>query len=143
MAATGYFYSQFQRSLWNKEINLTSDSLKLLLCNGYVPDRDNHRYKSSVTNEVSAPGYTAGGLVVSSISISYDSGTKKLSFDGADVSWPTSTIASTHAVLYDSTPSTDATRPLIIYWDFGGTVSSTAATFAAVFDSTGIGAVAT
>jgi hypothetical protein len=41
-------------------------------------------------------------------------------------------------VIYDSTPATDATRPLIALVDFGADVSSTAATFTVTFDVRGI-----
>lgn len=140
--ATAKFYSGFFRSLWNKEADLDTDTLKLMLCtSSYTPSQDTHRYKSDVTNEVSAPGYTAGGATVGSIAISYDSSGNVLSFDGADVSWPSSTITARYAVLYDSTPASDATRPLIGYIDFGADIGSVAATFSVVWPAAGIGAV--
>lgn len=140
--ATSKFYSGFFRSLWNKEIDLDTDSLKLMLCtSAYTPDQDTHRYKSSITNEVSAPGYTAGGAVVGSVAVSYDTSGNVLSFDGADVTWPASTITARYGILYDSSPASDATRPLILYVDFGGNISSTAATFTMSWDAAGIGAV--
>lgn len=140
--ATAKFYSKFFQSLLNKEINLTSDTIKLMICtSSYTPDQDNHRYKSDVTNEVSGAGYTAGGATVTSMAVSYDSASNTLSFDAADVNWPASTITGRWAVLYDSTPATDATRPLIGYVDFGSNMSSVAANFGVVWATNGIGAV--
>ena len=49
--------------------------------------------------------------------------------DLADVSWTTSTITARFAIIYDSTPASDATRPLIGYQDFGADVISSAGTF--------------
>ncbi|MCV7255354.1 hypothetical protein H7J86_24630 [Mycobacterium hackensackense] len=127
-----------------KEINMTGDTFKLMLCGQlYVPNQDVHRYKSSVTDEIVGPGYTAGGAVVTSMTISYDAGGNVLSFDGVDVAWPASTISNAYfAVLYDATPATDANRPLVGYYDFGGPISSVAASFVGSFDPAGIGAVA-
>lgn len=140
--AVSKFYGKFLQSLFNKEIDIDSDALKLMLCtSSYTPDQDAHRYKSDITNEVTGTGYTAGGVAVTGVSVSYDAATNKLSFTSSGTpSWATSTITARYAVLYDSTPSTDATRPLILYIDFGADVSSTTATFAVPWDPTnGIG----
>lgn len=140
--AVAHFYDRFFQSLCNKEINITADTFKLILVDGtYTPDQGAHRYKSSVTGEVSGAGYTAGGAAVASMAVAVDAVTHKVSFSGAAVSWPGSTITARYAVLYDSTPSTDATRPLVGFVDFGGPIASTAATFAVTWDSSGIGAV--
>jgi len=140
--AISHFYAGFFKSLANKEINLTSDTLKVLLCeSAYTPDQDNHRYKSDLSHEVTGTGYTAGGATVASVAVSYDAGTKRVSFTGAAASWPSSTILARYAILYDSTPSTDATRPLIGYVDFGGDIGSTAATYAVSWSADGIGYV--
>lgn len=61
-----------------------------------------------------------------------------VSIDAADPSWPSSTITAAKAVVYDSTPATDATRPLIALVDFGGNVSSTGGPFNITFDANGI-----
>jgi len=140
--ASSKFYSGFFRSLMNKEVDLDTDAIKLLLCtSSYTPDQDTHRYKSSITNEVTGPGYTAGGEAVSNITYSYDATGNVLSFSGDPVAWSASTITARYGILYDSTPSTDATRPLILFVDFGGNISSTAATFTVAWDTAGIGAV--
>lgn len=59
-------------------------------------------------------------------------------FDTADASWAASTITARYAVIYDATPGSDATRPLIGLIDFGGDVASTNSTFTVVFDSKGL-----
>ncbi len=125
MAVTAAFYSLFFQSAMNKEVDLDSDTIKCMLCtSSYSPNQDTHRYKSSVTNECSGSGYTAGGATVTGVAFAYDAGTNKLSFDMNDVQWAAATLigsnAPRYAVLYDATPGSDATRPLIGYVDFGG-----------------------
>lgn len=140
--ATSKFYGKFLQSLFNKEIDIDSDVLKVMLCtSSYTPDQDAHRYKSDITNEITGTGYTAGGVALTGVSMTYDAATNKLSFTSTSTpSWATSTITARYAVLYDSTPATDATRPLILYVDFGADVSSTTATFSVPWDPTnGIG----
>lgn len=125
MAVTGKFYGLFFQSAFNKEIDIDSDTFKVMLCNsGYVPNQDTHRYKNQVTNEVSGTGYDAGGATVpGGLTMSYTAATNIMSFDGGDIAWTGATLiganAPRYAVLYDSTPATDATRPLVGYIDFG------------------------
>lgn len=139
MAVTANVYGLFLKSLANKEIDLDSDAIKVMLCTStYTPNQDTHQYKSSVTNEVTGTGYTAGGNTLTSLALTYTSGTNTLMFDAADTSWASSTITARYAVIYDSTPATDATRPLIAYVDFGADVSSSNAAFTITWDAAGI-----
>ncbi|QHB38177.1 hypothetical protein SEA_VOLT_61 [Gordonia phage Volt] len=103
-----------------------------------APDQDAWQFKSSVTGEVTGTGYTAGGATVASPTFSYNTSTNVWMFDGADVTWSSSTITANYAVFYDSTPATDATRPLICYWDFGGAQSSSSGNFTLSFSASGI-----
>lgn len=139
MAVTAKVYGKFLLSLANKEVDLDTDTLKVMLCtSAYTPDQDNHQYKSSVTNEVSGAGYTAGGATLSSVTSSYNASTNVWSLDAADVSWTSSTITARYAVVYNSTPASDAARPLIAYIDFGEDVISSSGTFSIQWDSAGI-----
>jgi hypothetical protein len=140
MATTVTVYGGFLLSLANKEIDLDTDVLKvILLGSGYTPNYDTHRYKSSLTSEVSGTGYTAAGMTVPSQTYVYDSGTDKATLDSAsDLVWTSASFSSPqYAVLYDSTPGTDATRPLIQCWDFGApqTISGN---FTLTFNAAGI-----
>jgi hypothetical protein len=139
MAASAKMYGPAMTSAFNKEIDWDSDTIKVMLCtSSYTPNQDTHRYKSDVTNEVTGTGYTAGGATLTTIAPSYASGTNTLTLDANDVSWPNSTIVARYAVVYDATPSTDATRPLIGYVDFGQDISTTAGTFSIVWDAAGV-----
>lgn len=139
MAVSAKVYGPFLQSLANKEVDLDSDTLKVMLCTStYTPNQDTHRYKSDVTNEVTGTGYTAGGATLASVAVTYTGATNVLMLDAADTSWASSTITARYAVVYDSTPASDATRPLIAYVDFGADVSSSAGTFQITWDAAGI-----
>lgn len=139
MAVSAKIYGLFLKSLGNKEIDLDSDTLKVMLCtSSYSVNQDTHQYKSDVTNEVSGTGYSAGGATLGSVTVTYAGAGNTLTLDAADTSWTTSTITARYAVIYDSTPGSDATRPLIGYVDFGADVSTTSGTFQITWDSTGI-----
>ncbi|MFD7045372.1 hypothetical protein [Rhodococcus jostii] len=139
MAVTAKLYGLALKSVFDKEIDWNTDTIKVMLAtSSYTPDQDTHQYKSSVTNEVTGTGYTAGGATLASATTSYTTGTNTLVLDAADSSWTTSTITARYAIIYNSTPGTDATRPLIAYVDFGADVSTTAGTFTITWDAAGI-----
>ena len=139
MAVTAKVYGLAQTSFANKLIDWDSDTIKVMLCTStYTPNQDTHQFKSDVTNEVSGTGYTAGGATLGSCTTTYTGASNLLTLDAADTSWATSTITARYAVIYDSTPATDATRPLIAYVDFGADVSSTGGTFQITWDAAGI-----
>lgn len=129
MAVTSKLYGLVHQSVWNGEIDYDTDTIKAMLCTStYSPNQDTHRYKSSVTNEVSGTGYTAGGVTLTTKTVTYDAPSNTLSLDCDDPAWATATITARYLVFYKST-GTDATSPLIAYVDFGADVSSTGAAF--------------
>lgn len=139
MATTGKFYGKFLLSLANKEIDLDTDTLKVMLCtSAYTPAQDTHQYKSDVTGEVSGAGYTAGGATLSGVTVTYDAATNKLVLDATDVAWSDATITARHAIIYDATPGSDATRPLIAYMSSDTDISSTSSTFQLTWHADGI-----
>lgn len=142
MAVTNKYYGKFFLALANKEVDLNSDSIKVaLVTSTYTFDQDLHAYWSDITNEVVGTGYTAGGAVVATPSIAYDGASNTFAFDGADVSWTGSTITARGAVVYDDTPATAATKPLICFIDFGADVVTSSGTFQLTFDSSGIATI--
>ena len=142
MAITAKLYGGFLKSLANKEIDLDTDTLKVMLCtSAYTPDQDAHQYKSSVTNEVSGTGYTAGGATLAGVTVTYTGATNTLTLDAADPSWASSTITARTAVIYDSTPATDATRPLIAYLQSDVDISSSGGAVTITFDANGIATI--
>lgn len=133
-------YGQFLSQALNKEIDWDTDTIKVaLLTNSYTPDQDAHNYLDDVVaNEVSGTGYTAGGNTLANKTNTYNSGTNVIVLDADDTTWSSSTITARYAVVYDATPATNATRPLIGYVDFGSDQSSSNGNFTITWDATGI-----
>jgi hypothetical protein len=139
MAVTSALYGKAFVSLLNKEIDIDTDSLKVMLCtSGYTPDQDAHQYKSDVTNEVTGTGYTAGGVALTGVTVTYTAGTNVIKVAGSNPSWSSSTITARYAVLYDSSPASDATRPLLAFQNFGADVSTISGTFQITWNASGI-----
>lgn len=139
MAVTAKAYGKVLLSAFNKEIDLDSDTIKVMLCtSSYTPDQDTHQYKSSVTNEVTGTGYTAGGQALTSVTVTYTGASNTFTFDSADPSWASSSITARYAVYYDATPASDATRPLLAYVDFGADKTSDGGPFTITVDAAGI-----
>jgi hypothetical protein len=133
-------YGQFLSQALNKEIDWDTDTIKVaLLTNSYTPDQDAHNYLDDVvTYEVSGTGYTAGGNTLANKTNTYNSGTNVIVLDADDTTWSSSTITARYAVVYDASPATNATRPLIGYVDFGSDQSSSNGNFTITWDATGI-----
>lgn len=142
MALTAKLYGPFLQSLANKEVDLDSDTLKVMLCtSSYSPNQDTHRYKSDVTNEVTGTGYTAGGQTLTGVTVTYNATTNTLMLDANDPVWTGSTITARFLVIYDDTPSTAATKPLICYWDFGEDQISSSGNFTATISGSGLATI--
>jgi hypothetical protein len=147
MAVTSHFYGPFFQSLANKEVNLNSDALKaILLGTGYTPNMDTHRYKSDLgANEVAGTNYAAGGVALSGIAVTYDTVNHQLKFAVANVVYTNVTLTGANSprycALYDNTPATDATRPLIGYVDFGAAQAPSGINLQVTWDPTGTGLV--
>lgn len=137
--ANAKLYGKLILSLFGKEIDWDNDTIKVMLCtSSYSVDQDTHQYKSSVTNEVSGVGYTAGGETLANKTIAYTAGTNIAAIDADDTIWSASTITARYAIIYDDTPATDAEKPLIGYLDFEEDKVSDAGEFKIAWDSTGI-----
>ena len=114
-----------------------TDTIKVALTtSSYVPDQDTHDFFNDITNEITGTGYTAGGVTITSPTITYDTATNEIRLDCADPAWSSSTLTARYAILYKST-GTASTSPLIAYVDFGADFSSSSSTFTIVLDATG------
>lgn len=133
-------YGNFLSQALNKEVDWDTDTIKVaLLTNSYTPDQDVHNYYDDVNSfEVSGTGYTAGGLTLQNKTNTYNTSNNVITLDADDVTWSSSTITARYAVIYDATPATDSTKPLIGYVDFGADQSSSNGNFTITWDSTGI-----
>lgn len=143
MAATGKAYPMLAKSLADKLVDLDSDTHKAMLLSAYTYAAT-HQFLSDVKaagTEASGTGYTAGGATLSSVT--WTRSGDVYTFDAADVVWNAAggSLAGKYVVIYDSTPSTDATRPVIGYINLdgaGGTLTATDANFTVAWASGGI-----
>lgn len=127
MPATGKAYPMLPKSLGDKLIDMDGDTLKVMLLSAYTYAAGHQfldQVKAAGTESTSAV-YTAGGATLGSVTWTRTGDVYTL--DAANVSWDVSVgTNAAYAVIYDSTPGTDATRPVIGYVNLdgaGGTVS--------------------
>jgi hypothetical protein len=142
--ATLTVYGSFLQKALNKEIDWDTDTIKVALAtSSYTPNQDTHDYWNDVSaNEVSGTNYTAGGATLANKTMVYTSGTNTFALDADDVTWAASTITARYAIVYDASPGTDATRPLIGYVNFVTDQSSSAGNFTVQWNAGGLLTVA-
>lgn len=83
------------------------------------------------TDEVVGAGYTAGGAVLTGYSATQPGTVARLDF--ATLSWPSSTISATGAIIYNSSKG----GKVLAVLDFGGAIISTAGTFTVTMPAVG------
>lgn len=117
-------YNAFVEHIAEKVHNLESDTLKVMLTN--VAPTATNTLRADLTEIAAGNGYTAGGGQAVQSSSAQTGGTYKLVL--ADVTF-TATGGSIgpfrYAVLYNDTPTSPA-DPLILYWDYGTSLTLTA-----------------
>jgi len=137
MAVTGFLAGNVPIKAFNKEVQWGTSVKVMLLTSTAAPDQDTWIYKSSVTNEITGTGYTAGGQAIASPTATYTAAGNISTFDAADTVWSGSTLTARYAVIYYDT-GTAATSPIIGIINFGADVSSTAANFTITWNASGI-----
>lgn len=139
MAETLSLYKPFMRTLLNKELDLDSDDIRVMLVSaGYTPDTSAHAYKSDITSEITGTGYTAGGAALPNKSFSIEDGVGVFKAD--NVMWPELTTAQDirYGIIYDNTPEEDTAKPLVAYIDFEEAFAVLHADFEVIWSSSGI-----
>lgn len=141
MAVTASLYGKFLQHLLKGDIDADTQTFKVMLTTStYVPNIDTHEFRSSVTNEVTGTGYTAGGKTLTGVTTSYDATGNRGLLDAADVVWTTATFTVRYAVIYVSI-GTAATDILVGWIDFGADQSPSSSDFTIVWNSAGIAAI--
>lgn len=132
-------YGLVQKSAFNGEIDYDSGTIKCLLCTvTYVPNQDTHQYKSSVTNEVTGTGYTAGGVLIAGKTVAYNTATNAFVMDATDPVWAALTVTGIRIAVFYLDTGSAATSPLLSYMDFEASQSPAAESFTIVLPTTGI-----
>lgn len=147
------YYNSGKRDLLQGAVSLSADAvnglLRVILVSGsYTPDIDAHtRYRDVSAHEVNVadPGrivnYFAGGQALSaSVSFTTDTTNDRGTFDAADLTWVTATIAARYAIILKQRNggSDKENDNLVTYIDFGSTQSSSSGNFAIQWHANGI-----
>lgn len=140
MAVTALWYGNAFVTTFTKKSNWASDAAKCSLhTSTYSVDQDADDFWNDATNEVTSTNYTTGGVSVGSgLTATYTGGTNVYALDGSDATWTTVTFTMRYGVVYNSTPGTSATDPLLMYVNAGADQTVSAANFSIVWDSAGI-----
>lgn len=105
----------------------TASSYKgMLVTSGYTEDRGAHSKRSSITNEVSGTGYTAGGVALT-LSASLNTTTHILTLTIPTATWASSTITARKLIVYRTT-GTAANDNLVACIDNGVDLVSSSST---------------
>lgn len=133
-------YNSAKLEIANGTIDLDTDTFYvMLLGSGYTPDIDAHNRRDDISgSEVSGTGYTAGGKVIGTVTVTQDDTNDRAVMDGDDVEWATSTITARYAAIYKLTGSGAASDNLLGYIDFGEDKTSTAGLFKIAWNTSGI-----
>ena len=108
----------------------------LMVTDTEAPNFDTHDFRNDILAEVTGTGYTAGGATLTTTEITLASGL--LTFDAADVSWASSTIANAMAAVGYFNVGTAATDQLVFLSDFVNAASSSNGTFSIQWSASGI-----
>lgn len=120
-------YTSFFRDLAKADIDLDTVTVKAMLTtSGYTENKD-HSRRSDITNEITATGYTAGGVTVTATVPAVDTTNDRLVLTLGIATWANFTGTARKLVYYVSTGNA-ANDQLIAVHDFGSDVTRTAQT---------------
>tara|TARA_R100000773_G_scaffold22429_1_gene19767 strand:+ start:85 stop:501 length:417 start_codon:yes stop_codon:yes gene_type:complete len=134
MAITQAMCTSFKSEILQEGHQLATDTIKLALFTSSASlGAGTTAYSTS--NEVSGTGYTAGGVTLTSTTVS-TSGTTAF-FDADDPTFTSASFTARGALIYNSSNSDKAIAVL----DFGGDFTVSAGTFKIVFPAAGTNAI--
>lgn len=118
-------YTSLFRDLLKGDIDFDTATVKAILTtNSYTENKD-HARRSEVTNEITATGYTAGGVTLTPVISAVDTTNDRVTLTLPAATWTGFTGTARKIVYYVST-GTAANDPLILCVDFGSDVTLTA-----------------
>lgn len=136
-----FVYNHAKKLFFSGLLNLTDGTIAVMLVSGtYTPNQDAHTVSGDIgANEVrdSLGSYGRGGKHLTTPTLTQNNTTDRAVFTAANVSWTSSTITASGAVVYKS-GTTPANSYLIEFIDFGGNQSSSNGTFQITWNADGI-----
>jgi hypothetical protein len=143
MAITVTGYPLGWKNAWETGIDMDAATWKFALASAtYTPDRDTHDFFNDITNELStANGYTAGGVTLTGVALSYDAASDQVRLDFNDPSWTfTSAVTWRYGIAYIDTAGASSTDPLMLLFDWGSS-QTVSGVYSVVIDPTGAYAI--
>jgi hypothetical protein len=119
-------YDSFIADVFAGTCTTASTYKAMLVTSVYTEDRGAHSKRSSVTNEVTGTGYTAGGVTLT-LSASLNTTTHILTLTIPTVTWASSTITARKLIVYRSTGAA-ANDNLVCCVDNGADLISSSST---------------
>lgn len=110
----------------------------MLATASYTPDQDNHVFASSVTNEATGTGYTAGGVILNNCVVNIDAATNKATLDADDWLPAGLSVASCRWAIPFVYTGTLAASPLLAFVDLSQGVGGNVACTGIQWDAAGI-----
>ncbi|MBO9523912.1 MAG: hypothetical protein J7518_20450 [Nocardioidaceae bacterium] len=108
----------------------------------HTPDQDANDYINDVNaNEAAGTSYTAGGIALTSVTVTLDASTNIVTVDAADITTAGLSVSARWGYVYVDT-GTPATSPILAYTDFSQGVGGNTTVTGYQFDSAGIYAYA-
>jgi len=119
-------YDSFIADVFAGTCTTASTYKAMLVTSAYTEDRGAHSKRSSVTNEVTGTGYTAGGVTLT-LTASLNTTTHILTLTIPTATWASSTITARKLIVYRST-GTAANDNLVACIDNGADLISSSST---------------
>lgn len=140
MAVTANWYGLGMKGIATGLIDLDTDTFKAMLAtSSYVPNQDTDQFRSSVTaNEITGTGYSAGGVALASVTVTYDAASNEVRWDAADPSWTSASFTCRFMVIYKSRGGADTADDLVMYVNFGADETVASGTFTYTVPATGL-----
>jgi len=152
VAVTGHVFPQYIIGMGAGDIGMPGGTYKIALSNAAGPislatsgvstAKLWTDWTSNVAAEITGTGYSAGGATVSSPTFTAGGTDNEVAtFTSAtNPSWTSASFSANQAILYESSASG---YQLIAFWDFGGSVTVTDATFELAINASGLMTITT
>lgn len=111
-------YNSFLADVFNGNCNTTHSYKAMLVTSDYAESRSNHSKRSSITNEVTGTGYTAGGVSVT-LSVVTDNTNNKMILTVGGASFPAVQVTSRKLIVYRTRGGASAADELVCCIDNG------------------------
>lgn len=129
MAGTWKWFGNGLLNIAKGNIDLDTDTFHVLLCpSSYTPNQDTDDFRNDVT-EITGTGYSAGGVALTGVSVTYDAASNQVRITWTDPTWASATITARTAVICKWRGGASSADELVAYCTEATDITSTGATF--------------